>query len=73
MKTHRNGMASAASTTSPRLLRQPQYGSRFRHEDRIFRAILPVTIHQELFAAESPGDWGSRVLSEGDLSGSLVA
>lgn len=45
----------------------------FRREDRIFRTILPVAIHQDFFAAESPGDWGSRVLSEGDLSGSLVA
>ena len=72
MKTHRNGMA-ATSSTSTLFLRQPRHGSRLRREDRIFQTILPITIHQDVFSAESPGDWGSRVLSEGDLSGSLLA
>jgi hypothetical protein len=48
-------------------------GFRSRREDRIFQAILPISLHPDAFAPEAPGDWGNRILSEGDLSGSLVA
>lgn len=42
-------------------------------EDLIFRAILPLRILVDEFDNDSPEDWGSKVLSEGDLRGSLIA
>ncbi len=72
MKTLRNGI-SGYVTNSPRFIRPPFPGSRYRREDLIFQAILPVRIQLGDYAAESPGDWGNRVLAEGDLSGSLLA
>lgn len=42
-----------------------------RREDRIFRVILPGSWQHDEFVVESPQDWGSRILTEGDVESPL--
>lgn len=71
MKLHRN--ATAPYRNSALLIRPLLPSTRSRREDRIFHYILPVRLHTDDFSAEAPGDWGNRILSEGDLLSPLNA